>query len=129
MAARVTLKAINDELNRRGHNARLEKASGYFYFFGGESTDWIDRTVPGATVNSRTLEQWIAEFKRLKKVNAELMKSGRGSVGDWRRRRDEYSARDIRKRRTNVTNGAPMRGRAWTPEEESKGFRDDKVRS
>jgi hypothetical protein len=41
MAARVTLKAINDELSRRGHNARLAKASGYFYFFGGEATDWI----------------------------------------------------------------------------------------
>jgi hypothetical protein len=27
MAARVTLKAINDELNRRGHNTRLEKAN------------------------------------------------------------------------------------------------------
>ena len=39
MAARVTLKAINDELNRRGHNARLERAGGYFYFFGGEATD------------------------------------------------------------------------------------------
>ncbi len=74
MAARLTLKAINDELNRRGHNARLEKASGYFYFFGGDATDWIDRTVPGTTVHSRTLEEWIAEFKRLKKVNAEIMK-------------------------------------------------------
>ena len=52
MAARVTLKAINDELNRRGHNTRLEKASGYFYFFGGEATDWIDRTVQAATVNA-----------------------------------------------------------------------------
>jgi hypothetical protein len=31
MAARVTLKAVNDELARRGHHARLEKASGYFY--------------------------------------------------------------------------------------------------
>jgi len=31
MAARVTLKAINDELTKRGHNARLEKASGYFF--------------------------------------------------------------------------------------------------
>ena len=28
MAARVTLKAVNDELARRGHHARLEKASG-----------------------------------------------------------------------------------------------------
>jgi len=25
MAARVTLKAINDEMTKRGHNARLEK--------------------------------------------------------------------------------------------------------
>ena len=76
MAARLTLKAINDELNRRGHNTRLEKASGYFYFFGGEAADWIDRTVPGTTVNCRTLEEWIAEFKRLKKVNADIMSSG-----------------------------------------------------
>ena len=81
MAARVTLKAINDELTRRRHNARLEKASGYFYFFGGEAADWIDRTVPGTTVNSRTLEEWIAEFKRLKKVNADMMKSGRAHRG------------------------------------------------
>jgi hypothetical protein len=28
MAARVTLKAVNHELARRGHHARLEKASG-----------------------------------------------------------------------------------------------------
>jgi hypothetical protein len=77
MAARVTLKAINDELTRRGHKARLEKGSGYFYFFGGEATDWIDRTVPGTAVNSRTLEQWLAEFVRLKKLNAEIVKSAK----------------------------------------------------
>jgi hypothetical protein len=34
IAARVTLKAITDELLRRGNNSGLEKASGYFYFFG-----------------------------------------------------------------------------------------------
>jgi hypothetical protein len=39
MAARITLKAINDELVRRGHKARLERASGYFYFFGGEAAE------------------------------------------------------------------------------------------
>jgi hypothetical protein len=74
MVARVTLKAINGELVQRGHNVRLEKGSGYFYFFGGEATDWIDRTVPGTTVSALTLEEWIAEFKRLKKLNADLMK-------------------------------------------------------
>jgi hypothetical protein len=82
MAARVTLKAINDELLRRGHDARLERASGYFYFFGGEATDWLDRTVPGTTVNALTLEQWIDEFERLKKVNREIMgKNPRANQG------------------------------------------------
>jgi hypothetical protein len=53
MAARVTLKAINDELAKRGHNARLERASGYFYFMGGEATEWIDRTVQAASHSRR----------------------------------------------------------------------------
>jgi hypothetical protein len=61
MAARVTLKAINDELTPRGHHARLEKASGYFYFFGGEATDWLDRTVRVPTVNALTVEQRVEE--------------------------------------------------------------------
>jgi hypothetical protein len=80
MAARVTLKAINDELLRCGHNARLEKASGYFYFFGGEATDWLDRTVQATTVNALTLEQWVEEFKRLKKVNLEIMGKTAGVI-------------------------------------------------
>jgi hypothetical protein len=86
MAARVTLKAINDELNRRGHNTRLEKASGYFYFFGGDATDWIDRTVRVETVNALTLEEWMAEFKRLKKVNADIMSSGTAKGKSARKR-------------------------------------------
>jgi hypothetical protein len=56
MAARITVKAVNDELARLGHKARLEKVSGYFYFWCGDAADWIDRTVPGTTVKSRTLE-------------------------------------------------------------------------
>ena len=48
MAAWLTLKSVNDEPARLGYRARLEKASGYFYFFGGEATDWIDRTVHGS---------------------------------------------------------------------------------
>jgi len=55
--AALTLKAINDELARRGHSARLEKASGYFYFLGGEAADWLDRTVGVRTINSLTLKQ------------------------------------------------------------------------
>jgi hypothetical protein len=73
MAARVTIKAVNDELARLGHQARLEKASGYFYFWTGNAADWIDRTVRVEKISALTLEQWVAEFLRLKKVNAELM--------------------------------------------------------
>ena len=40
---RLMLKAINDELAKRGHTARLAKASGYFYFEGGEAEEWLDR--------------------------------------------------------------------------------------
>ncbi len=75
MATRVTLKGINDELARIGATARLAKASGYFYFQLGEAVNWLDRTVNVPTLNALTLEQWIDEYRRLKKVNGEIMKS------------------------------------------------------
>jgi hypothetical protein len=74
MASRVTLKAVNDELARRNHHARLEKASGYFYFRTQDTADWIDRTVRVEKISELTLEQWVAEYLRLKKVNAELVR-------------------------------------------------------
>ena len=73
MAARVTLKAINDELARRGHRALLAKADGYFYFWSGEAVDWLDRTVNVQTLGALTLEQWMAEYERLKKLNREII--------------------------------------------------------
>ncbi len=71
---RLTLRAINEELARHGISAVLEKGDGYFYFRTGEAAGWLDRTVRVPTVNSFTLEQWIGEFKRLKKLNAEILK-------------------------------------------------------
>jgi hypothetical protein len=73
MAARVTLKGVNDELARRGHHARLEKASGYFYFWSEDAAGWIDRTVRVEKISALTLDQWVGEFLRLKKLNAEMM--------------------------------------------------------
>jgi hypothetical protein len=73
MAARVTLKAINDELARLGYRARLAKASGYFYFQFGEAADWLDRTVNVPTVSSRTVPEWVDEFHRLEKLNRQLL--------------------------------------------------------
>jgi len=68
-----SVKAINSELGKRGHNERLEKANGYFFFKRGGATDWIDQTVQVPTVNSLTLEQWIEEFRSLKMLNAEIV--------------------------------------------------------
>lgn len=73
MASRVTLKAVNDELVRRGHHARLEKAAGYFYFWSEDAADWIDRTVRVDKISALTLEQWVGEYLRLKKLNGKLM--------------------------------------------------------
>ena len=72
---RVTLKAVNDALSKRGRSARLMKASGYFYFDSGEAASWIDKTVFTPTVGSRTLEQWLEEFDRLEKANRDLLKT------------------------------------------------------
>jgi hypothetical protein len=77
---RLTLKAINEELMRRGHTVRLAKGSHYFYFHFGEAAGWLDRTVQVATVNSMTLEQWLDEFQRLKKLNQEIIRTGKKSA-------------------------------------------------
>jgi hypothetical protein len=77
MPARVTLKAENDELARRGHHARLEKGSGYFYFWSEDSADWIDGTVRVTTLKSLTLDQWVGEHLWLKKVNPGMRKPRR----------------------------------------------------
>jgi hypothetical protein len=70
---RLTLKAINDELRRLGRDVHLEKGDGYFYFWKGDANTWLDRTVNVPKVSSLTLEQWIAEYDRLKKVNGEML--------------------------------------------------------
>jgi hypothetical protein len=70
---RLHLNVINDELARLGHKAELVKGKGYFYFQSGETEDWIDRTVAVPTINRLTLKQWIAEFRRLKELNQQIL--------------------------------------------------------
>jgi hypothetical protein len=81
----LTLKAINAELAKRGHNARLEKAGDYFYFFGGGAADWLDRTVRVPKVSSLTLYQWIAEFGKVKERNAEIFRAAKGKASGTRK--------------------------------------------
>ena len=70
---RITLKTINDELKRLGHQVHIDKGDGYFYFWGGEATNWLDRTVNVPKVSSFSLEQWMDEFEKLKKLNHSML--------------------------------------------------------
>ena len=72
---RLTVKAINEELAKRGSGAKLERGDGYFYFSGGEAADWLDRTVNAPSLSSLSLDQWMAEFDRLKKLNKEILRA------------------------------------------------------
>lgn len=72
---RLTIKAINEELAKRGSDALLEDGDGYLYFIGGEATDWLDRTVNAHRLSSLSLDQWMAEFDRLKKLNKDILRA------------------------------------------------------
>jgi hypothetical protein len=71
------LKVVNDELTRLGHTALLAKGQGYFYFRSGEAADWLDTTVKVRKINSLTLKQWIAEFRRLKQLNERILRTAK----------------------------------------------------
>jgi hypothetical protein len=73
----VTLKAINEELAKRGHHALLAKGDGYFYFWSGEAADWLDRTVTVPKLSSLTVDQWVEEFRKLKNKNQEILRGGK----------------------------------------------------
>ena len=76
---RLTLKAVNDALAARGESARLIKGDGRFYFDSGDAANWIDKTVAAKTLSSLTLEQWLAEFERLRKLNRDIL-AGKGAT-------------------------------------------------
>jgi len=82
----LTLKAVNAELAKRGHTALLENGGGYFYFVGGETADWLDRTVQVPKVSSMTLEQWVEEFDKLTKRNAEIFRAGNANAEPRKKR-------------------------------------------
>jgi hypothetical protein len=81
---RTTVAAVNAELARRGYTARLAKASGYFYFQFGEAAGWLDRTVQVERISDRTVGQWLAEFERLRALNAKLSGEPKSKKGNSR---------------------------------------------
>ena len=70
----LTLKTINEGLAKLGYKARLARGTGYCYFFGGEAADWLDNTVRVSALSNLTLEDWIGNFERLRKLNERIMK-------------------------------------------------------
>ena len=69
---RATLKAVNDQLEALGYEARLKKGDEYFYFSSGETANWLNNTVRVPTLSSLTVDQWVDEFKKLKDLNQRL---------------------------------------------------------
>jgi hypothetical protein len=48
---------------------RLERGRGFFYFAGGPVLNWLNRTVVTPVIGSRTLGEWLAEYRRMAKQN------------------------------------------------------------
>ena len=69
---RLTLKTINGELARRGHQVLLARGDGYFYFWTGEAAEWLDRTVRASKLSDLTLLEWIEEYQNLKRKNRQI---------------------------------------------------------
>jgi hypothetical protein len=78
---RVTLKTIHEKLKRLGHDVRVERGDGYFYVWGPDVNGWLDRTIKVPTLSRLTLDQWVEEFNRLKKLNEELSARSTKSKG------------------------------------------------
>jgi hypothetical protein len=60
------------------HEASWDRR-GYPNFHLGEAADWLDRAARVPTLSSLTLEQWLGEFDRLRKGNAELFKPAKAT--------------------------------------------------
>jgi hypothetical protein len=65
---RLTQESITAELHRLWREARPDAGDGYFYFLGLKAATRFDKTVKIPKVSSLTLDQWVAEYERLKKL-------------------------------------------------------------
>jgi hypothetical protein len=57
------------------------RPASYFYFWTGEASGWLDNTVRVAKISDLTLDGWVDEFRKLKKLNAEIMKTAKAKRG------------------------------------------------
>jgi len=77
IGVRLSLKTINGELAKRGFDALIAKGSDYFYFWGGEAADWLDRTVRVPTLAQPHARPMGAGVSDAEEKNRILMQSVR----------------------------------------------------
>lgn len=64
---KLTFRTINDALALAGASEILVKGNGYFYFAEGEAHCWPATMVFVSRLNDLTVEQWIEEWRSLRK--------------------------------------------------------------
>ena len=57
---------VNRVLRQRGRLERLVRGRGYYYFAGGNSTNWPTCSVWVYRADDLTVERWLQEFDRLR---------------------------------------------------------------
>jgi hypothetical protein len=70
----ITRKIVNYALRARGRDESLREGDGYFYFGGGDAVNWLSTTVPVKRLSDLTVEQWLAEFDKLRQRENTLRK-------------------------------------------------------
>lgn len=64
----ITLKKVNEALKQLGESAELVRGEGYFYFEGEDTLLMQQTGVYVYRLNELTLDQWISEYNKLKKI-------------------------------------------------------------
>ena len=62
----LTLNKVNKTLQKYDPEVELVKGNGYFYFCGGDCSDWYTSSVYVCRLNQLSLDRWIEEYLSLK---------------------------------------------------------------
>ena len=62
---KVTVASVNAALRQAGAKERLRRGRGYYYFCDGEASGWPQSGVYVNRVDAMTVDQWLAEWKRM----------------------------------------------------------------
>lgn len=108
---RLTLKAVNAKLAKRGHQAMLVNGDGYFYFRGGEAADWLDRTVRVPTLSSdaRSMARSFPGSEEEERRDSPDGETSRSQI------QTAPVARGEDKKRIAISSLTWVSGRVWSP--------------